>query len=65
MIKVCSLLNLMVKNQLSHGGKVFNFPMLNFTDKHRGHRGREHGDQIFVADTNLWIRQNISGRGLV
>jgi hypothetical protein len=35
-------------------------------DKHRGHRRREHGDQIlFVADTNLWIRQNIAGRGLV
>jgi hypothetical protein len=25
-------LNPMVQNQLSHGGKVFNFPMLNSTD---------------------------------
>jgi len=31
MIKLCSLLNLMVKKQLFHGGKQLSFPVLNPT----------------------------------
>jgi hypothetical protein len=34
MAKVLSLFNLKVKNQFSHGGKVLNFPMLNFPMLH-------------------------------
>jgi hypothetical protein len=33
MIKMCSLFDLVVKIQFVHGGKVFNFPMLNSTFK--------------------------------
>jgi len=33
MVKLCSNFNLMVENQLEHGGEIYHFPMLNATSQ--------------------------------